>query len=187
MTDEELIQRWKDARSTPDLRKSDLRELLDRHLDQVRWLVLCSVGSNNGRAAQTDDLVQEIMLKAVKNLDRFEGRSSFSTWLYRIAINTTRTFCSSKRLYEEPFSDDVFLAERVPRPDQLAERNELDAAIQTAIQKLPDALRNAISLTVLDGLAPQDVAEIEQCTVSSVYRRLHDARKILKEQLKKFM
>ncbi len=180
MTDEELIRRWREKRDD-----SDFRELADRHFDQVRWLVLCAVRDN----AMTEDLVQEIFFKVARKLDRFEGKAAFSTWLYRIALNTVNTHQTSRRDRKtQPLADDdPPQADSADQPDRAAECRELDAAIRDAVRDLPDSLRNAISLTAMNGFSPTEAAEIENCTLSSMYRRLHDARKILKERLEKFL
>ena len=72
-------------RGVPRMRRLD--ELIRRHLPHVRSLVFQMLLDD----AAADDVTQEVFLKAIRGLERFDGRAKFSTWLYRICLNTTCT------------------------------------------------------------------------------------------------
>lgn len=174
--DEELVAAF---RTTGEIRA--LNGLAERHIPRVRALLHQMVLNE----ADADDLTQEVFLRAFHGLEGFEGRSRFSTWLYRIAMNTARTFLRSRT--RTPACRGEELAEEPDRggggPDQAAMARELDADIEAALGSLSPTLRAAIVLTAIHGLNGREAARIEGCATATMYWRVHKARKILKRQL----
>ena len=139
--------------------------------------------------ADVDDLTQEVFLRAIRNISSFRGESQFSTWLYRIAMNTTHSFLRGKSR-REPATVEVPAGQvdcRASTPERLAMADELDDAITAAVGSLPPALRAALVLTTLQGLGAREAARIEGCTAATMYWRIHKARKILKKRLDKYL
>ena len=99
VSDEELVAQYRDSRAD-----SALEELIERHVPKVRAMIFSMVLDDNA----ADDLTQETLLRAIRAIDSFEGRSQFGTWLYRIAMNATRGFLD--RQHRSPV---VFRAELV--------------------------------------------------------------------------
>ena len=139
--------------------------------------------------ADVDDLTQEVFLRAIRNIARFRGESQFSTWLYRIAMNTTHDFLRRQnRPQPAPGEVLVDLADlRASTPDRLAMAGELNGAITAAVGSLPAALRAAVVLTMLQGLGVREASKIEGCTAATMYWRIHKARKILKKRLEEYL
>lgn len=178
-SDEELVVQYRDSRA-----ESVLEELITRHVPKVRAMIFPMVLDH----AVADDLTQETLLRAVRSIDSFEGRSQFGTWLGRIAMNTAHSFLA--RRTRSPL---VFQAELADRhscdstPDQVATDGELLTQVESAIARLSPKLRAAIVLTALQGLSPREAAAIENCRESTMHWRVHQARKQLKHQLRDYL
>jgi RNA polymerase sigma-70 factor (ECF subfamily) len=132
-----------------------------------------------------DDLTQEVFLRAFRGLASFNGRSQFSTWLYRVAMNTAKSFLSRQR--RAPVDFRAELPDDCPssatRPETSVMDIELQTAVEAALAELPPKLRAAIVLITLEGMDPAKAAQIEGCSRPTIYWRLHEARKRLKQQL----
>jgi len=135
--------------------------------------------------ADADDLTQDVFLRVLNGLGQFDGRACFSTWLYRIVMNTAHTFLRRRARSPVRPSDRLaaFPDRNHPQPDQAAMARELDADIAAALAALPASLRAAIVLTAIHKLDGREVAKIEGCSAATVYWRVHKARKILKQLL----
>lgn len=147
-----------------------------------------------GDEQEAEDVLQETFLNAFKAIDRFEGRSQLSTWLYRIAYNAS-LMRLRKREKMATFSLDEPLSgsgeEHVSRPlvdwsmmpdDQLLSA-EAQQEMDRAITGLPEILRSAFVLRDIQGMSGQETAEVLGITVQAVKNRLHRARLRLREQL----
>lgn len=143
--------------------------------------------------AEVHDVAQEAFIKAYRALGKFRSESAFYTWMYRIAINTAKNHLVS-RGRRPPGSDlDISDAEIVDQSGRLADaespeasiaRDQLEAAVYEAIEKLPDDLRTAITLRELDGLAYEDIAQVMQCPVGTVRSRIFRAREAVDEHIR---
>jgi len=119
-----------------------------------------------------DDLVQETYLRAWKSLGGFRGESRFSTWLFRIAVNVTRSW-QRARPAALPLPGDDGLASRTA--PGLAEGSLIDAYEQALAGLAPD-LRTTFVLHEAEGLSYQEVADAVGCPIGTVMSRLHRAR-----------
>ncbi len=138
--------------------------------------------------ATADDITQEIMIRAIRGLSKFKGEASLSTWITRIALNTTYTFLERhKRHSAEPLPAVNVDKSFAHSPVHVAIGNELDLQIQSSLQELTPKLRAAIVLTAIHGVSPDEAAEIEQCPVATMHWRIHEARKQLRSRLKAYV
>ncbi len=162
-----------------------LEELVGRHSGDVRNLIYPMVLD----ADEANELTQETWLRAFQGLARFNGRSAFSTWLLRIAMNTTYTYLErKKRLPVTSLSDPLEPVDDVnEQPHDNLIKAELDAAIESALKSLTPKLRGAIVLTVMKGLSPVEAAKVEGCTAGTMYWRIHQARQLLQVRLGKWL
>ena len=179
-TDEELIAAFRDS-GDPGV----LGGVVRQHVTKVRTMISQMIIND----ADVDDLTQEVFLRATRNIARFRGESQFSTWLYRIAMNTTHSFLRRQN-QRQPAAGEVLVGCvdcRASTPERLAMADELNDAITVAVGSLPPALRAAVVLTTLQGLGASEAAGIEGCTVATMYWRIHKARKILKKRLDKYL
>jgi RNA polymerase sigma-70 factor (ECF subfamily) len=143
-----------------------------------------------GRAEDASDLLQDAFLRAFEKLDRYQGESSFYTWIYRIAVNLALSERRRRRVAVR-----VMAALRSERhesaedpgqsdPALPVERAEREAQIQHALDQLSDAHRAVVVLKDLDGLRYEEIAEILHVPVGTVRSRLHRAREILRDRLR---
>lgn len=179
-TDEQLIDAFRQSGAV-----EHLDVLMRRHLARVRGVIFPMVLNES----DTDDLTQEVFVRAFRGLSGFRGRAKFSTWLHRIAVNTTRSFLSKRNRSpietREKFPESAGSTHTVP--DQRAMAGELDREIQTALAALSDKLRAAIVLTVIQDWSVSRAAKAEGCSVATMYWRVHQARKFLKKNLKGYL
>lgn len=158
-----------------------MSELIQRHMAPVRAMVYPMVLNH----ADADDLVQDIFIRVNRGIHRFRKKAQFSTWLYRIAMNTTRSFL--RRKYRAPEQAELekhpAASETSPCPGDNLVHAELDRDIQQALDALPEKLRAAVVLCILQEMEPAEAAQIQQCTRATMYWRIHEARKILKNHL----
>jgi RNA polymerase sigma-70 factor (ECF subfamily) len=146
-----------------------------------------------GDTADAADAAQEVFLKAFKGIRHFRQGSSLKTWLYRIAIrealNHRRWF---KRHLQKNISIDaepeegcaqIDIEDLSATPfDQLAAQ-EIQVAVQGALQQVPEVFRTAVILRDLEGLSYEEVAEVLDVSVGTVKSRILRGRRSLKEVL----
>jgi len=139
--------------------------------------------------AAADDLTQEVFMRAFSSLATFSGRSRFSTWLYRVALNTTYTFLTREKRSPVDYRADLpeTIQGRNPEPGDAAIHAELESAVETALGNLSPRLRAAIVLTSLQQMEVKQAAKIEGCTTATMYWRIHEARKQLRRQLQEHL
>jgi RNA polymerase sigma-70 factor (ECF subfamily) len=134
------------------------------------------------------DVTQEAFIKAYRALPKFRGESAFYTWLYRIAINTAKNYlvAMSRRPMEYDLdaqdSDGFEVNPRLRNedsPELIAQRDELQRTVESAISALPDELRIAIVLREIDGLTYDEIAHAMDCPVGTVRSRIFRAREAI--------
>jgi RNA polymerase sigma-70 factor (ECF subfamily) len=135
------------------------------------------------------DALQEALVRAWQNIARFQARSSFFTWLTRIAINEAyRTLRRNEAAAALPLDDAV--GERIPgwgkQPDEVFESREFLAAIDTALAGLPIEYRDAVVLRDVEGLSAAESAEVLGIGERALKSRLHRGRMALRRELDAF-
>lgn len=139
-----------------------------------------------GREADALDAVQDAFVKALTNLDRFRGHSSFKTWLLRIvsnaALDVGRQRGRGARTPQAPRDDppDRFGPANLPAPDAELDRADLRGKIDAALARLPDSQRQTFVLHVDGGLSYREVAEVLGISIGTVMSRLFYARQKLR-------
>ena len=168
--------------------------LILKYRERVYGIVY-NLTSNREDAA---DLAQEAFIKAFQSIHRFGGQSSFFTWLYRIAVNSTlshlrkhrlRSFFSLDRVSaDEPVSKEIIAAlTDKTGADRDTYVSELQEKLNDALQKLSIKHRTVVTLFEIDGLSHQDIAEVMQCSVGTVRSRLHYAKQLLQSELQPYL
>jgi RNA polymerase sigma-70 factor (ECF subfamily) len=146
------------------------------YADRLFMLLLRLLGDRD----EAEDVAQEVMLRAWRAIATFRGKSSYFTWLYRIAVNEANR--ALQRRARRPASvpigpDELELpASGLDDPALRAENRELRAAIVRALQDLPPELRTAIVLRDVEGLSTQEAAGIAGVGQAAFKSRLHQAR-----------
>lgn len=131
------------------------------------------------------DVSQEVFIKAYRALGKFRGDSSFYTWLYRIAVNTSKNYIISqgRRLPDIDLQIEDMerftvknSAKEFGTPERLLMRDEMEHVVYDTIDHLPKDLRTAIMLREIEGLSYEDIAGIMHCPVGTVRSRIFRAR-----------
>ena len=142
------------------------------------------------------ELTQEAFVKVIENIDKFERRSSFYTWAFRIAVNLTLSYCKrslklglksldaeddehhrqAKRMLKEFLTDDSS-----PDPAVMAANKELCEIVAGALMKLNDAQRAVVVLRDIEGMNYAQIAEVLDIELGTVRSRLSRARGNLRE------
>lgn len=143
---------------------------------------------------QAEDVAQEIFLRLVASLPRFEGRSAFATWLYRLAHNTCidafRRQARAARAATAPPPEDESAAD--PLGELAADWGdpgaELDQRIQECylawvVSQLPSEYQEVIRLRLVEGRSTEEVAALLESTADGVKAKLKRARKRLRDEL----
>ncbi len=120
-----------------------------------------------------NDLAQEVFLKAWRAISRFRGESSFSTWLYRIAVNACLNFRAQRRPTTQELPET--LADPVPGALARAEGDDQARRVRAAVARLPEKQRATLILKVYHELTHEEVAEILGSTVGTVKANLFHA------------
>lgn len=137
------------------------------------------------------DVAQDACVKVWKNLSTFEGRSSFSSWVYRIAMNTC--FDSMRRMSVQPRVANSFGLEKqsgsseslmvTESPEDLLIAKQQSEQVHHAVEALPLTHREVIKYREFDELSYDDMAGILGCPIGTVMSRIHYARKCLAASL----
>ena len=149
-------------------------ELMRAHQDRVFGVCLRMLRDRDAAL----DATQETFITVFRKADRFAGRSAFSTWLYRVAVNTCYDAArKSKRRPTQPLPEGSDPADERAGDDLAAV--ELRPDLEAALTSLPEEFRSAVVLSDLQGLALQTVADILEVPVGTVKSRVFRGRKLL--------
>ena len=163
------------------------RVLVERHSRSVFRLAFRMTGNEQ----DAEDVVQETFLRAYKQLGHYESRSSFSTWLYRIASNYSLDLIRMRKRHEdkrEPASEDGrsaldTVAAADPAQDRLVFGNEVQQRVHDAMKELSDLERSAFVLRHFEGLSIEDIGGMLgtslNATKHSIFRAVQKLRKRL--------
>lgn len=165
--------------------------MLERYTEKVHNLAM-RISRN---AEDTEEIIQDVFVTVHRKVRHFEGKSAFSSWLYRITVNTAfmklrkRKQTAASSLEEiSPSMRDSWISERKDTTDVnfICSRHELRDQLERAISRLPEEYRMIFVLRDVDGLSNQEVGEILGVSVPAVKSRLHRARLMLRKRLNKF-
>ncbi len=143
--------------------------------------------------SETQDVTQEVFIKAYRALKNFRGESAFYTWLYRIAINTAKNFLVAQSRRPPANDVDAETAEQLDvgsrlkeyaTPESLALTDEIAVTVKLAVDGLPEDLRSAITLRELEGMSYEEIAEAMSCPIGTVRSRIFRAREAIEKRLK---
>lgn len=153
--------------------RAAIGELVQEHYARVYRFCARRVGEDLAQ-----DAAQETFVTMQRTVKRFEGRSSFETWLLGVAHNTCRNL--SRKLQKEPASlEDWFEMETKDHGEQVADRE----ALRCALKSLSPAQREVVLLHEVEGLTYAEVAKVAGVPEGTVKSRLYHAFRNLREQL----
>ena len=158
--------------------------------NQDRVYTLCLRMTGNREDAL--DLAQETFLNAWRGLSSFQGNSSFSTWVYRLASNACIDFLRKRKRRQQGESSHSLDDEEAPlpepadprgSPEEELERRELRRAVERGLQALPDHHRQVLVMRELSGMSYQEIGAVLDLDLGTVKSRIARARLALKKFL----
>jgi RNA polymerase sigma-70 factor, ECF subfamily len=165
-------------------------EIVELYKDKVFQICFRMLGNRH----EAEDISQEAFIRAYVNIQTFNQKRKFSTWLFRIATN----LCIDRIRKKKP---DYYLdaevkgtegltmysqvAANTPLPEEEVEDMELQATIQHEISKLPEKYRSVIVLKYIEELPLLEISEILDLPLGTVKTRVHRGREALRKQLRK--
>lgn len=148
------------------------RELYERHKSGVFTLVLRLCGDR----AEAEDITQESFIKAFRGLAGYRGEASFSTWLYRIAVNCWRSWMRSRKRVRQLPLDRVEIASGATQ-----RRSDLRLLLERAVARLPEGCREVFVLHDVQGMGHAEIAGILGCSEGNARSQLWKARGKLRD------
>jgi RNA polymerase sigma-70 factor (ECF subfamily) len=168
---------------------SSLETLVLKYQDRIYNTILRICGNYDDSA----ELTQETFVKVIEKIHGFEGRSSFYTWIYRIAVNLAINHCRRESRFEFSISGDElektksllgrYLEKGDSDPALIFERKECVELVQKALLKLEDAQRSILVLRDIEAMSYEQIAQVLQIELGTVKSRISRARSTLKEIL----
>ena len=164
-------------------------ELMERHQGRVYAHALRLMGNPQ----DAEEVLQDTFLQAFRNLAKFEERSRFSTWIYRIATNEALMRLRKARRKREVFLEDhLGLDGELPRHairefvrstlDEVEDRERM-RILGDLLAEMPEDYRVVFTMRDMDGLTNAEVAEVLGISVAAVKSRLHRSRLYLRDRL----
>lgn len=169
----------------------------DRIVHKYKQRIYSIIYNMTSNREDASDLAQECFIKAFRSLDKFQGKSQFFTWLYRIAVNTTlthlkrnrlRRFFSFETIQEDGIHPEMMeaLSSRI-RADRPVLLREMQEKLNEALQSLSPKHRTVVVLFEVEDLSHEEIAQIVGTTVGTVRSRLHYAKKHLQAALQPYI
>jgi RNA polymerase sigma-70 factor (ECF subfamily) len=154
-------------------------ELVRRYRKRIFALALALTGT----PSDADDIAQDVFMRAFRALDRFEGRSEFFTWVYRMAVNRSLNVKRDKgRRSEDPIEDNdprieyAVSADSGGDPVKAAELRATYGRLLRSLDGLPAEMRTTVVLVVLQGMSHGEAAVVQKCSEGTIAWRMHEAR-----------
>ena len=165
-------------------------ELVERYTEKAHNLAVRITRSRE----DAEEILQDVFITVFNKIDSFKGESAFSSWLYRVTVNTAfmklrkRKKHASVELDESLPSTNGWTMDRSDSCDinYMTSRHQLRQELEQAISKLPDEYKLIFVLRDVDGLSNQEVGEVLSLSVPAVKSRLHRSRSMLRKRLMKF-
>jgi RNA polymerase sigma-70 factor (ECF subfamily) len=159
-------------------KRDAMEKLLSQFDRNVFGLALLILGDR----VEAQDAAQEVLIKIFKSLKRFDGRSTFRTWLYRVTVNTCRDVLRRRaRQRETPLAVAPPIAQAGPLQKEL--EREHHGAVWLAVQALDNPLRETVILRYYLDLPCAEIGQVTGTPLNTVYWRLHQARRKLEPLL----
>ena len=145
-----------------------------------------------------EDIAQETFIRAYRALAQFRGEAQFYTWLYRIAVNTAKKALVD--LKRDPLVSETALRNggddedetsaveneltSAETPETVLAAKEIASAVNSAMEALPEELRQAVTLREIEGLSYEEIAEVMNCPIGTVRSRIFRAREAISAKVK---
>ncbi|MEQ9618733.1 MAG: sigma-70 family RNA polymerase sigma factor [Deltaproteobacteria bacterium] len=191
VSDEDLVRMYIE---TGD--EAAFEAIVGRYADKIYGFAL-RITRDTGSA---EEVFQEVFLTLTKKIDTFRGESKFSSWLYRVSLNTSYMHLRARKKFEKnlslenyaPYDENGTLMGKIKnkdfsdRPDIAIFRKEALDIIENAVDELPESYRTVFHLRDIEGMTNEEVSEVLDISVPAVKSRLHRARLFLRDRLSEY-
>lgn len=149
-------------------------ELVERHYDYI-FRIACKW---SGKRSDAEDIAQDVCIKLATAIKSFDGRSAFTSWLYKVTLNAVRDMhrARSRRGRHIDRYAEVTPDEELPDQEDATAMNEIWAAVRN----LPDQQRDAVLLVYAEDMSHAQAGEIMGCKEATVSWHIHEAKKTLR-------
>ncbi|MCU0453796.1 MAG: sigma-70 family RNA polymerase sigma factor [Bacteroidetes bacterium] len=177
ISDQELVEQFRQGREPA------FNEIVLRYQERIYWVVRRFLNDHD----DADDVVQDVFIKAARNLRGFRGDSSLYTWLYRIAVNLSLNAIRRKRVADFFRLDDIgdIASHDDIGPDGRVEADEQRQLIESAAQQLPPKQRTVFVLRYYEDLSYEEIAEILHTSVGGLKANFFHAIRKVAEHVKR--
>ena len=159
--------------------KAAFEQLVIRHQDLVFSLAYKLTGNRE----MANDVAQESFIRAWKAIEKFRGDSTFSTWIYRITVNTAWTLRKKAKKHNTLNIDDTYepiVIDEKKDPELVAINSDLSSVLVNALDKLPIEQRIIVELKNIEGRSHKEIADYLDISVTAAKVRLHRAHQKLR-------
>ena len=189
MSNTSEVSNYSDEISNSELvRKSQLgdkaafEQLVIRHQDLVFSLAYKLTGNRE----MANDVAQEAFIRAWKAIEKFRGDSTFSTWIYRITVNTAWTLRKKAKKHNTLNIDDTYepiVIDEKKDPELVAINSDLSSVLINALDKIPIEQRIIVELKNIEGRSHKEIADYLDISVTAAKVRIHRAHQKLRQIL----
>ena len=162
--------------------KAAFEQLVIRHQDLVFSLAYKLTGNRE----MANDVAQEAFIRAWKAIEKFRGDSTFSTWIYRITVNTAWTLRKKAKKHNTLNIDDTYepiVIDEKKDPELVAINSDLSSVLINALDQIPIEQRIIVELKNIEGRSHKEIADYLDISVTAAKVRLHRAHQKLRQIL----
>ena len=162
--------------------KAAFEQLVIRHQELVFSLAYKLTGNRE----MANDVAQEAFIRAWKAIEKFRGDSTFSTWIYRITVNTAWTLRKKAKKHNTLNIDDTYepiVIDEKKDPELVAINSDLSSVLINALNKIPIEQRIIVELKNIEGRSHKEIADYLDISVTAAKVRLHRAHQKLRQIL----
>ena len=162
--------------------KAAFEQLVIRHQE----LVFSRAYKLTGNREMANDVAQEAFIRAWKAIEKFRGDSTFSTWIYRITVNTAWTLRKKAKKHNTLNIDDTYepiVIDEKKDPELVAINSDLSSVLINALDKIPIEQRIIVELKNIEGRSHKEIADYLDISVTAAKVRLHRAHQKLRQIL----
>ena len=167
--------------------EDEFRQIVEKHYGFVYNIALRMTRDPH----DAEDITQEVFLSAYKAYTSFRGQAQVSTWLYRIAVNSSLMKIRKSKTKDKYLSatgyDDVVVPDWSNDSQKSAVNSELHWVLQEGLDRLTPKLRAAVILRDVHGFSAEEASKIVEITVACLKSRLHRGRVLLRKYLEGYM
>ena len=169
MSDDQILELIRNERTA----ESGFRALVAEYQERLYWHIRRMVLDHES----TDDLLQETFIKVYSNLDKFEGKSSLYTWMYRVCTNECLSYLKKQKRRRQQSLDDQEGVMRTLEADPYFDGDHAQCVLQAALSQLPDKQRLVFQMRYYEEMSYQKMSEVLETSVGALKASFHHAVK----------